>query len=278
MTERSGDESQDALIARLRREADIRETDLARLREQLARAERELVDLRAIRDALTPPTLPERPGLEMAASFVPARAERVSGDFYLAARGPEEATVLVIGDVVGHGLGAARLAAFVRTAFVATAPFSDDPCQLLNWANTALTERAGTSTDYITAGCISWLPETGQLRWAYAGHPPALWLDDGRPLDAPGPAMPLGVDRNIDCGRGECEVAPGRGFVLYTDGLVEARHDGGQFGEEAASAALTALDNPSPSEAVATLRERVIEFVGSEELADDLCLLAARVV
>jgi serine phosphatase RsbU (regulator of sigma subunit) len=96
-------------------------------------AEHELEDLRAIRDALTPPELPQRPGLELAAAFLPAIAEQVSGDFYLVAEGPQDSTVLVVGDVVGHGLQAARRAAFIRTTFAATAPFSDDPCRLLSW-------------------------------------------------------------------------------------------------------------------------------------------------
>jgi serine phosphatase RsbU (regulator of sigma subunit) len=72
---------QDMLITRLREEAAVREEDLAVLRTRLAAAEHELEDLRAIRDALTPPELPERPGLELAAAFLPAAAERVSGDF-----------------------------------------------------------------------------------------------------------------------------------------------------------------------------------------------------
>ena len=135
----------EVLIARLRSEAGVREHDLAELRDRLRAAEHELEDLRAIRDALTPPELPERPGVDLAAAFLPA-AERVSGDFYLVAEGPQDSTVLVVGDVVGHGLAAARRAAFTRTTFAATAPYSDDPCRLLGWANVALTERAGPST------------------------------------------------------------------------------------------------------------------------------------
>jgi hypothetical protein len=81
---------QDALIARLRTEAGARDADLAALREQLASSQRELEDLRAIRDALAPPELPERPGIDLAAGFIPA-TDRVSGDFYLVAEGPATA-------------------------------------------------------------------------------------------------------------------------------------------------------------------------------------------
>jgi serine phosphatase RsbU (regulator of sigma subunit) len=78
---------QEELIARLREAAAVREGDPAALRERLAATEHELQDLRGIRDALTPPELPQRPGLELAAAFLPAIAEQVSGDFYLVAEG-----------------------------------------------------------------------------------------------------------------------------------------------------------------------------------------------
>ena len=61
---------QETLIARLRREAEVRDDELAKLRVRLEVAEHELEDLRAIRDALTPPELPGRPGLEYGISHV----------------------------------------------------------------------------------------------------------------------------------------------------------------------------------------------------------------
>lgn len=266
---------QETLIARLREEAAVREADLAVLREGLGAAEHELEDLRAIRDALTPPELPQRPGLELAAAFLPA-AERVSGDFFLVAEGPQDSTVLVVGDVVGHGLQAARRAAFVRTTFAAIAPFSDDPCRLLSWANTALIERAGISSEFVTAACVTYLPNEQCLRWAYAGHPPALSLDDGRELIAQKQGTALGLRPDPRCVEGSRQSTAGTGVLLYTDGLTEARHDGELFGLDGVSAALGSLQRPSPTEAVAVLRARVADFAYGA-LTDDLCLLAARI-
>jgi serine phosphatase RsbU (regulator of sigma subunit) len=267
---------QDALIARLRDEAAVREADLVLLRERLETAEHELEDLRAIRDALTPPELPRRPGLDLAAAFLPAVAERVSGDFYLVAEGPQDSTVLVVGDVVGHGLQAARRASFIRTTFAATAPFSDDPSRLLSWANTALIERAGTSVDFVTAACVTFLPSAQLLRWAYAGHPPALWLDDGEELTALRQGTALGLGADLGCAEGSRPSTDGAGVLLYTDGLTEARHAGEFFGLDGVSAALGGLHQASPTEAVAVLRARVAEFAFGT-LTDDLCLLAARI-
>jgi serine phosphatase RsbU (regulator of sigma subunit) len=263
------------LIAMLRHQAKLHESDVAALRERLESAEHELEDLRAIRDALTPPEVPRRPGLDIAARFLPA-AEHVGGDFYLVAAGPRDATVLVVGDVVGHGLAAARRAAFVRTIFVATAPFSDDPVQLLRWVNAALIERAGTTHDFVTAACATFLPGERRLRWAYAGHPPALRLDDGRELAAGRQGAPLGLYVDPECVERAQHAAPGDGVLLYTDGLTEARHDDGRLlGVDAVGATLRELDGHSPGQVVATLSSQARQFA-SGELDDDLCLLAAR--
>jgi sigma-B regulation protein RsbU (phosphoserine phosphatase) len=123
-------------IARLPEEAAVRDEDLAALRKRLAAAEHELEDLRAIRDALTPPELPHRPGLELAAAFLPAAAEQVSGDFYLVAEGPQDSTVLIVGDVAGHGLvqnpspSEAVAVLRARVADFAYGALTDDLCLL----------------------------------------------------------------------------------------------------------------------------------------------------
>jgi serine phosphatase RsbU (regulator of sigma subunit) len=268
------EERQDALIAQLRSEVGVREDHLAELTQQLASTEHELEDLRAIRDALTPPELPQRPGVDLAAAFLPA-SERVSGDFYLVAEAPHDATVLIVGDVVGHGLTAARRAAFTRTVFAAIAPYSYDPCRLLGWANAALIERGNPTSEYVTAACVTYMPREHRLRWAYAGHPPALWLDDLRQLTAPHQGTPLGLSPNPGWLEGSERSAPSAGMLLYTDGLTDARRGKQFFGLDGVTTALEGLERPTPAEAVQTLRARVADFA-RDALADDLCLLAAR--
>jgi serine phosphatase RsbU (regulator of sigma subunit) len=263
-----------ALVARLRNEARVHEDVIARLLEQLAADELELNDLRAIRDALTPPELASRPGVDLAASFLPAR-EGVSGDFYLVADGPHEATALVVGDVVGKGLRAARRAAFVRTVFATTAPFSDDPGWLLSWANTALFERTKDDRDFVTVGCVTYSPGDRMLRWAYGGHPPVLWLDTGEELSG-GRAPPLGISEELVCTTAEHQLTPGTGVLLYTDGVTEARHNGEQFGPQRLARSVQTAGGAAPSEVVAAVTAEVQEFAATG-LADDLCVVAARI-
>ena len=139
----------------------------------------------------------------------------------------------------------------------------------------ALIERARASFDYVTAACVTYHPVEQRLRWAYAGHPPALWLDDPRELAAPRQGTPLGIGPDPGYVEGSTRSATSAGMLLFTDGLTEARQGKRFFGLEGVRAALRRLQHPSPSEAVATLRARVAEFA-TDPLTDDLCLLAAR--
>jgi serine phosphatase RsbU (regulator of sigma subunit) len=263
-----------ALIGRLRSEARVHEDVIARLLERLQADELELNDLRAVRNALTPPELSSQPGVDLAASFLPA-TEGVSGDFYLVGQGPHDATALIVGDVVGKGLPAARRAAFIRTVFATTAPFSDDPGQLLSWANTALIERAEDDHAFVTAGCVTFSPRDRILRWGYAGHPPVLWLDTGEELSG-GRAPPLGLSQDLVCTTGEHHLTPGTGVLLYTDGVTEARRAGEQFGHRRLVEVVQSLRGQSSSEVVAAVTEEVRQFAVTS-LADDLCVVAARI-
>jgi hypothetical protein len=72
--------------------------------DRLRRLEHSAEELEAIRAALAPADLPDLPGIDAAAAFVPSELG-VSGDFYLLTNGPDGSTVAVVGDVVGTARG-----------------------------------------------------------------------------------------------------------------------------------------------------------------------------
>jgi serine phosphatase RsbU (regulator of sigma subunit) len=261
-------------IAELRADAVERDAKLLAAQARLAAAELELEDLRAVRDVLTPPALPQLPGILLDATYEPA-GEGVGGDFYLAVAGPDDATVVVVGDVVGKGIDAARNAAFVRATFALAAGFTAEPCGLLTWVNEALVESEGFGERFATAVCASWMPRERTLRWALAGHPPPLDLQAGEPLDDAPPAPPLGLEPDLSCHGGDLHLDPGRGVLLYTDGLVEARADGQLFGAERAARILREGRGEQPATLLERLREAAAAFAGGH-LQDDLCMLAMR--
>jgi serine phosphatase RsbU (regulator of sigma subunit) len=82
---------------------------VAKLLERQVALTRELEELEEVREALRPVVVVPRPALELAAHYVPAQ-QGVGGDFFLTAEGPRDSTVLLVGDVVGKGVHAARRA------------------------------------------------------------------------------------------------------------------------------------------------------------------------
>ena len=114
------------------------------------------------------------------------------------------------------------------------------------------------------------------LRWAYAGHPPALRLDDGTELIAPKQGTPLGIREDPGLAEASDQPTPGAGVLLYTDGLTEARHEDQTFGLDGVVGALAGLRRSSPAETIAVLRARVADFAYGT-LTDDVCMLAARI-
>ena len=95
--------AQRALIAELRAEVGEEERVEFELGARLRAAELELVDLRAIRDALLPPTLVQREGMSIAAEMIPAEPY-VGGDFFFVGDGPR-GTVVVAGVCSGTAEG-----------------------------------------------------------------------------------------------------------------------------------------------------------------------------
>jgi len=235
---------------------------------------RELEELEAMRDALRPALLAQRPALELASHYVPAQ-QGVGGDFFLAVEGPRGSTVLLVGDVVGKGVPAARRAVFVRTSLVTFAPFEDDPARLLRLANAALIDRAGTSVDYVTAVCVVHRPADATLAWAIAGHPPPLRLDDGSPLDALGAGQPLGLEVELEITSSTAPLIAEGGVLLYTDGILDARDGSAErFGEDRLQSLVASQRGASATSVVEHLRMSLAAYAPVS--GDDVCLLAAR--
>ena len=250
---------------------------------RLSEQQRQLAELQSLRAALTPSAVPPRPSLDIATAFVPAD-EDVAGDFFLVTPGPLDSTTVVVGDVVGHGLGAARRAAFVRAALATYARFSSDPVQLLMLADTALLEHEDGGSRFVTAVCLN---VTGgrerRYRWAAAGHSVPWDLDTGAPLPGGRVGSPLGVGAapfTVEAGEGA--LRPGSGVLLFTDGLVEgrsARRPRTQplelFGEERVRAIVREQRGAPVGRVLEELVSALIGFANGP-LADDLCLVALR--
>jgi serine phosphatase RsbU (regulator of sigma subunit) len=244
------------------------------LRERVIVLEHSAEELEAIRAALTPSTLPELPGVDAAAAFVPSEYG-VSGDFYLLTNGPDGSTVAIVGDVVGHGPEAARLATFVRARFAAFAAGTSDPAELLTLANGALVDRPGRERELVSAVCLRFWADGAGLSSAIAGHPPPLRLPGLDELSSEGATFLLGADAGLTLRNTEVSLEGGDGVVIYTDGATDVRREGALLGLDGLSRLLSPLTR-LPARAIAGQVEKAILAWADGPIQDDLCVLVLK--
>lgn len=231
-------------------------------------------ELEAIRAALTPTALPDLPGVDAGASFVPSELG-VSGDFYLLTNGPDGSTVAVVGDVVGHGPAAARLATFVRARFAALAASTSDPAELLSHVNAALAERTGRRQELVSAVCVRLVPGDDAISWARAGHPPPLRLPQLDELAGAGPTFLLGADERLQLVNTESSLAGSEGLLVYTDGATDVRRGRQMLGLEGLTRMLAPLSGLA-SRVIAHEVEGEILAWADRPIRDDLCLVVLK--
>ncbi|MGZ4649862.1 MAG: SpoIIE family protein phosphatase [Kineosporiaceae bacterium] len=179
------------------------------------------------RSLLTPPE-PDRLGI--AVRYQPAsRNMHVGGDWYDAFQQPDGATLLVIGDVVGHNVDAAAEMGQLRSILRGIAyDRQESPARILGRVDEVLTGlRIGTLATALVARIEQPPGDEGDgsriVRWSSAGHlPPLLRGPDGRitRLDAP-PETLLGTGGRHLRTDSEARLRAGDTLLFYTDGLVE---------------------------------------------------------
>jgi serine phosphatase RsbU (regulator of sigma subunit) len=244
------------------------------LRQRLIVLEHSAEELEAIRAALTPSTLPELPGVDAGAAFV-ASEYGVSGDFYLLTNGPDDSTVAVVGDVVGHGPRAARLATFIRARFAAYAANTSDPAEILCLANAALLERPGRDEDLVSAVCLRFQATDSRLSYAVAGHPPPIHLPSLEEFRPEGATLLLGVNADLPLETAEVTLDRGHGVLVYTDGATDVQQGETRLGSDGLSRLLGPLVR-LPARVLAQEAHKAVLGWADTPLADDLCILVLR--
>lgn len=197
-----------------------------------ARMYRAQIDIAVqLQEALLPTSV-DGPIVRAAVRYLPALDHfEVGGDWYDMFSSPSTAdtSVLLIGDVAGHDLTAATTMAAVRNLLRGVAVATDgSPAEVItavddNLANLGITGTASTIVMTVQpAGRKDWA-----LRWSNAGHLPPLLISPigGVELldEIHGPVLGTRTYRR----RAESSrtVPAGSTIVLYTDGLVEVRHE-----------------------------------------------------
>ncbi len=188
--------------------------------------EGDLEAARAVQRSLLPNPLPDIPSLRLTARYLPMN--KIGGDFYdVVDRG--DSCGLFIADVSGHGAPAALFTALLKVYFRLSFEKAEDPEWVLRMLHSALMRDLSEET-FITAFCSVYYPQTGILIFSGAGHPGAILYKGGEKMCTvlKANAMPICLANWGAFEKREAYLDVGDRLFLYTDGLFEARGEGGK--------------------------------------------------
>ncbi|HEX8052432.1 MAG TPA: SpoIIE family protein phosphatase [Thermoleophilaceae bacterium] len=237
--------------------------------------QRELGIVEVLQRSLLPERLPRLPGVDLAARYMPGGVGAdVGGDWYDAIPLAGGRIGMALGDVVGHGIGAAALMGQLRNALRAYALDGHSPSEVVSRLD-RLVQRLEHGR-MATLLFMVFEPDLGTVHFSSAGHLPPLVVEpDGsaRYLDG-GRTPPLGVMPLAEHLDATAEIPAGSTLVLYSDGLVEERGVGLDRGLATLSRAT--VEGPDDPEA---LCDHIIESLFEERSPnDDVAVLVLRTV
>jgi sigma-B regulation protein RsbU (phosphoserine phosphatase) len=253
-----------------------------RLRER-ERMQQSLALAMEVQQNLLPQEPPRLEGFEIAGKS--DYCEETGGDYYdfidLVDIGPGTLGIAV-GDVSGHGVGAALLMASARAVLRSHAVHhGQDLGRLFTELNRHLV--ADTADEqFITLFYGVLDAKSRTLSWTSGGHDPALWLrrESGAIEELPNTGIPVGV---LDAARyeqaGPITLTAGDIILVGTDGIWEATSpEGVAFGKDRLRKLLAGVADMSAAELRATITCAVHDFRGASPQEDDITLVVIKAV
>jgi len=248
--------------------------DRLRLRNSIAVAQQ-------VQSKLLPAGPPKIRGLDVAGHST--YCDETGGDYYdflTFDQNPAQLFV-TIGDVMGHGIGAALPMAGARAVLRTRAPAGQTPAKLLGELNRLLCE------DFDGDGFMTMLialvdAKRMTIRWASAGHDPILVYDPGEDqfFELQGADVPLGVLSDATyCEFTSDRLRPGHILVLGTDGIWEAANINGEtFGKDRLRQTIRRAAAGTSAQIGAAIERDVDAFRGPAPCADDITLVVIKML
>lgn len=244
---------------------------------QTREMEQSLEAARNVQLSFLPGRLPDIPGYQLATWWQPAEA--VGGDYYDTVPLPDGCWALAVADVSGHGLAPSLIMASARAMLHVLSQTSSRPGRILNLLSQTIVPdlQAGR---FITMFLGSFDPRQHELRYANAGHAPAIHFrrSSQELVDLAATGLPIGVsDSRCKEPGTPIRLDPGDLIVLATDGTIEQRgctHE--LFGRRRLRELILANQNGSAEELVHEIKSAITARYDGLHPDDDITVLVLK--
>ena len=238
-----------------------------------------------VQQNLLPRSAPEMSGLDIAATSI--YSDETGGDYFdfpeteAAGSGKETTRLLAIGDVTGHGIGAALIMASARSALRTRLRLAESLGDLLEDVNATLVEDIPMGR-FMTLLIMRIETDRSGFHWASAGHDPPIIYDPGTDSfsEPDGGGVPLGV---VEGETFEEYRSPlhGQGTIVVTatDGVWETIAPDGEFyGKDRLRDLIREHRDRTANEIMEAVIQDTNRFRGNDRAADDVTMVVFKLV
>ena len=231
----------------------------------------ELELARKVQLALMPRPPKPRGILRLAVRYSPAN--ELGGDVYDIYRLDNNRLGILVADVSGHGVNSAMLSGMVKALAAPLSLAVLEPGELLAGLDVA-------GEQYFPEGyfCTGFYAiadeETGLVRYAGVGHPPAIIVGPSGARMLPSNPGMLGIGMVDGTAAATDRIGPGESMVIYTDGLTDAMDPSDAlFGEERLRTVLQSHYGADPTEILEQVDQALSKHTSPGRPADDINII-----
>ena len=218
------------------------------------------------------------PGFDIAGKTY--SAVETCGDYFDFIQMKDGSIGIVIGDVSGHGIGAALIMVQTLASLRAISKFETDLGVILTHLNQALVDNIDDA-HYITLILAKLDPKQHLLQYVSAGHIPAYLLKSSGEKDEllKSTDIPLGIIKDYKYHKSDTiKIDPGDILAFITDGIVEARlHNEDEFGDNRTLNVIKSYRQASAKQIIEKIYLATRSFVKNQKQEDDITSIICKV-
>ncbi|MBU1105563.1 MAG: SpoIIE family protein phosphatase [Candidatus Riflebacteria bacterium] len=201
----------------------------------------------------------------------------LGGDYYDYIQVDNNRFSVLLGDVAGHGVGAALIMAMAKAGIIQSDDLLDQPLALLNRLHALIhASKTKKQKKVMTFQYLCVDSNTGKCRYSNAGacSPMIIRKASGLVEELTLAGGALGAFKKANFSEIEISFEPGDAIVFYTDGIVEARNSSGEeLGYDDIKTLLKNCWNEDAEVFYNSVFQAYMNHIGDESAQDDLTVV-----